>query len=200
VIERAAELPKNYVDPEVIKAFGAVPSPYFRYYFHPNRVLAATEGHIVRARELMELSERMLADYRKWAPGKPPATLYERGAVWYSKIVAPTLLALAEKRTTELVLSVDNNGLFSWLPEDAIIEVPVPIVAGQMMTPRKADLPADIRALIMRNCVYEMQATEAIVNDNRPLALRALMSNLMVSRYEQAKGVLDLLWPVESIT
>ena len=96
---------------------------------------------------------------------------------WYDKIVAPALLALAERRDTELVLSVDNGSLLPWLPADAIVEAPVPIQAGVPQPPRPAVLPLDVRALLQRNCAYEVLAAEAIAEHDRPKALRALVAN-----------------------
>ena len=195
VLARLDELPKLGSDPELVRAIGAIPSTYMRYYFHPDRVLAASEGRPVRAQELMALGEQLLADYRRWHPGQPAGFLAARGAVWYEKIVAPALLALAERRDTELVLSVDNAGLLSWLPADAVIEAPVPIRSGVLQRPRPVELPLDVRALLHRNCAYEMLAAEAIAEHDRAKAQRALMANLMVSSHTQARGVLDLLWP-----
>ena len=198
VLQRAAEMPKLGVDPEVIQALGVIPSFYAKYYFHPDRILAATVGRKIRAHELMEFSEIILKSYRSWKPGMPTGFVDQRGAAWYEKIVVPTLLALAEKQTTELVLSVDNNGALPWLPPDAIVEAAVPIVDGKLQPARGACLPQDIQAMLVQNCAYEMLAAEAIVEKDRDKALRALLSNLLVSNFNQARGILQLVWPGES--
>ena len=150
VIRRADEMPKLGVDPELIRTIGVVPSFYGKYYFHPDRILAATVGRKIRAHELMELSDVILEAYLRWKPGTSTEFVDQRGAAWYEKIVVPTLLALAEKRTTELVLSVDNNGALPWLPPDAIVEARVPIVAGIPQPARGMRLPQDIQALMAR--------------------------------------------------
>ena len=199
VLARAHELPKLGTDPDLIRALGAIPSPYYRYYAHPDRVLAMTEGRPARAQELMGIQEQMLAEFRRWKPGVKIAALAQRGAVWYEEIVIPTLLALAERKTLELVLSVDNGEALPWLPPQAVIEAPVPIRGGTPRKPRAADLPDDIRSLIHRNAAYEMLAVEAIVEDDRQKALRALMSNLMVHSYNQARGLLDVMWPDKAL-
>ncbi len=195
VLARAHELPRLGIDPDLIRALGVIPSPYHRYYAHPDRILAMTEGRPVRAQELMAIQDQMMAEFRRWKPGEKIVTLAQRGAVWYDEIVVPTLLALAEHKTVELVLSVGNAETLAWLPREAIIEVPVPIRGGTLRKPRAADLPDDIRALVHRNAAYEMLAVEAIVEDDRKKALRALMANLMVRTYNQARGLLDLIWP-----
>jgi 6-phospho-beta-glucosidase len=200
VLARADEMPKLGTDPDLIRLLGAIPSPYYRYLAHPDRILAMTEGRPARAQELMALQDRMLHDFRSWKPGQAIPGLVQRGAVWYEQIVIPTLLALAEKQTVELVLSVDNAEGLPWLPSEAIIEAPVLVQGGQAGKPRVAELPADIRSLVQRNAAYEMLAVQAVVERDRELALRALLSNLMVRSYDQAKGLLDAFWPVPDKT
>jgi 6-phospho-beta-glucosidase len=198
ILARADELPKLGTDPDLIRALGAIPSPYYRYYAHPDRILAMTEGRPVRAQELMAIQDQMLAEFRRWKPGEKIVALNNRGAVWYDEIVVPTLLALAEHKTVEIVLSVDNGEALPWLAPQAILEAPVPIRGGMPGRPRAAELPEDIRSLIHRNAAYEMMAVEAIVESDRSKALRALMSNLMVHSYNQARGLLDMIWPEEA--
>jgi 6-phospho-beta-glucosidase len=200
VLARADEMPKLGTDPDLIRLLGAIPSPYYRYLAHPDRILAMTEGRPARAQELMALQDRMLHDFRHWKPGQAIPGLAQRGAVWYEQIVIPTLLALAEEQTVELVLSVDNAETLPWLPSEAIIEAPVLLRGGQAGKPRVVELPADIRSLVQRNAAYEMLAVQAVVERDRDLALRALVSNLMVRSYDQAKGLLDVVWPVPDKT
>jgi glycerol dehydrogenase-like iron-containing ADH family enzyme len=195
VLARAEELPKLGVDPELVRVMGAIPSPYFRYYAHPDRILAMTEGRTTRAQELMAVQDRMLEAFRRWSPGESLPELAQRGAGWYDMIVLPTLVALAGKQSTELVLSVDNGGALPWLPAGAIVEAPVAIRDGVVGTPRMADLPEDVRALVARNAAYEMLAVEAIVEQDRDKALRALMANILVRDFNQARGILDAVWP-----
>ena len=183
-------MPKLGVDPELIQALGVIPSFYAKYYFHPDRILAATVGRKIRAHELMELSDQILQAYLRWQPGAPTRMVDQRGAVWYEKIVVPALLALAEKGTTQLVLSVDNQGAYPWLPDRAIIEGIVPIQAGAPQAPLPAPMPQDIQALMAQNCAYEMLAAEAIAENDRGKALRALEANLLVSSFNQARGIL----------
>jgi len=197
LLERADEMPKLGTDPEVIRAFGAIPTYYFKYYFHPDRMLAATEGRAIRAHQLMELSDQILEAYREWQPGTPPDMLKRRGAVWYDKIVIPTLLALAENQTTELVLSTDNNDSFPWLPADAIIEGQIPIQDGKLGAVRSFEPPQDVKAMMSQNCAYETLTAQAIVEQDRDKALRALMANLLVGNFNQARGILNLVWPGE---
>lgn len=202
VLARIEQLPKLGVEPALARALGIIPSPLMHYYVHPDRVLREAEGKPVRARELMVLGEEMLADFRQWTPGSGlPSTLRQRGAVWYEKIVAPALLALAERRTATLPLNVENNGAISSLPDDAIVEALTTIVDGRVQSPAHVKLPLDVAALLGRHCAFEQLAAEAIVKRDRGKALRALLANPLVKSYDQAERVLQLVYhPETSLT
>ena len=197
LLDRLERMPRLGVDPECVRALGAIPSPYLRFVFHADRVLAATEGRAPRAQQLIELNRRLLEAARRWQPGEPADWLRLRGAAWYDKIVTPALLALAERRPAALVLSVDNRGAFPFLPDDAVVEGLVAVHDGKAGRAAPVSFPPDVQALVQRNQAYESMAVQAIVERDRGLALRALMSNPLVHDFNQARGVLAAVWPDE---
>ncbi len=196
VLAHIEQLPQPGLEPALARALGAIPSPFMRYYFHPDRMLKEAESKPVRAQELRALGEEMLADFRQWRPerGGLPKTLRNRGAVWYDKIVAPVLLALAEKRSALLPLNVANHGAVPCLPDEAIVEVLAPVVDGQVRPASPVELPPDIAALLRRHCAFEMLAAEAIVERDRAKALRALLANPLLRSYDQAETILKLVF------
>ncbi|NPV39929.1 MAG: iron-containing alcohol dehydrogenase [Anaerolineae bacterium] len=195
-LERMANLG---VDPEIVTALRAIPAPYLKYYFHPDRMLAMTEGRKPRAEQLIEVFAQLENAMDHWSEGQPLDFMQQRGAGWYDKIVVPTLLALAEKRESDLILSVGNEDSVAWLPKSAVIEAPVAISEGKIGRPRiPASIPEDIQGMIMRNCAYEMLAVEAIVEHDRSKALRALQSNLLVKDFNQVRGIMGEIWPEEA--
>jgi 6-phospho-beta-glucosidase len=114
--------------------------------------------------------------------------------VWYAKIVAPVLLALAEKRSALLPLNVENNGAVPGLPNDAIVEVLAPIVNGAVQSAPRVELPPDVAALLRRHCMFETLAAEAIVAHDRAKALRAVLASPLVNSYDQAERILKLVF------
>jgi 6-phospho-beta-glucosidase len=197
VLMNLKNMPALSVDQEIVEAIGAIPASYLKYYFHPDRVLAATEGRITRAEELIALFNQMQREMEAWKPGQSLTVLKKRGAAWYDKIVVPTLLSLSEKKSAELILSIKNQGLVNWLPTDAIVELPVLFKHGRISARISSNIPQDIQGLVTRNCAYEMLAAEAIVEKDRGKALRALQSNLLVSNFNQVRGILEKVWPDE---
>ena len=190
------------VEPAIVQAIGAIPSPYLRYVFHPDRMLARTSGKRTRAEELLDLQGEILADYeRSLSTGQRPTAFHRRGARWYGMIIAPVLVALIEGRhgpapaaPGQYVINVTNGQVIPWLPAEAIVEVPALVEAGRVRALATGKVPADVRALLQANCAYEMLAAEAIVERDRGKALRALLVSPFRHTYDQARAVLDRVW------
>jgi 6-phospho-beta-glucosidase len=195
VLARVDEIPKLEIAPRILQAIGAIPSPYLKYYFHPDRILAKTQGRPTRAKQLIGVQAAMLEQYKSWTlPGKPDA-LVRRGAVWYRKIVVPVLLAMIKDARQPFIVSVDNGSAIPWLPEDAIVELPAIVGADGAFPLATGEVPADVKAMVQMNAAYEMLTVEAIVERSYKKALRALTVNWMVHNVGQARGILDLIWP-----
>ncbi len=197
VLDRVAEISKLEIDPKILQAIGAIPSPYLKYYFHPDRILAKTEGRPVRAEQLIGVQAAMLEQYKGWASPEKPDTLVRRGAVWYRKIVVPVLMSMIKDARQLLIVNVDNGSAIPWLPAETIVELPAIVGANGVYPLAMGEVPGDVKAMVQMNAAYEMLAVEAIVERSYEKALRALMANWMVHNAGQAKGILDLIWPEE---
>jgi 6-phospho-beta-glucosidase len=190
------------VDSNLIQALGVLPGSYLNYIFHPAHLLAQKLGKPTRADELVDLQDEIMSEYRSCLVSREkPQSLGKRKASWYANIIAPVLLAMIEGRVgaaafpgNNFILNLSNQGAIPWLPEDAVVEVPARIEAGRIRRFVTGDLPADIRCLLQRNCAYEQMTVEAIVEHDRPKALRALLLNPMIHTYEQAAAVLEKVW------
>ncbi|MBI3764209.1 MAG: hypothetical protein HY260_20405 [Chloroflexi bacterium] len=188
--ERLSE--KLGVDADVIRAIGAVPSSYLKYYFHPDRLLAAQLGKPARAETLLALENELVAAYQS---GQSEAVA-KRSAHWYEEIVVPVLLALMNDSGAAFFLNVQNNGALDFLPREAIVEVPTWVErAGVTAAESIGKTPDVVRALLQINAAYEMLAVEAIVERDRAKALRALLLNPIIRTADQASGTLERVWP-----
>lgn len=182
------------VDAEIARAIGGIPTSYFRYYYHSNRVY---EKQLTqpssRAQQLMELEAQVLEDFDK-DKSKIPDSLLKRGAHWYGAIVVPVMLAHASNEERVFTLNVVNHTTVPWMPEQAIIETPT-LVNGHGFVPlQPSETPLDLQAMIRLNATFEMLWVEAVVEKNRDKALRAMMLNHLVHDLDQAKGILDRIW------
>ena len=194
VLERAEQVEPG-VDPSLIRAVGAIPSPYFGYYFHPDRVLAEAEGKRCRAEELIDTQAELLAEYARPDAHERPDIGAQRGAAWYELIVVPVLLSLLRDSRKRFIVNIDNVSTIPWLPTEAIIEVPCMVGASGAHPLHVGVVPADVRAWLQCNCTYEMLAVQAIVERSYDLAMRALLLNPLIRNLDVARAVLGRVWP-----
>lgn len=195
VLERVAEFPELGIDTEIIQALGAVPCPYLRYFFHPNRMLARQQGKPARAEQLLELQDSILTEYAHWTGGQKPAALAKRGANWYEKIIVPVLLALINDTRERIIVNVVNERTVPFLPEQAIVEVACILGADGATPIGSGAAPADVRVMIQLNCTYEMLAAEGIAQRDRKKALRALLLSPLVPSADVAQAIMEHIWP-----
>ena len=195
VLAQIESLPGLPVDADIVRAVGAIPSAYYRYYYHPDRMLLRQQGKPSRAEQLLELEARLLEDYAAPPARGAPSSLGERGAQWYQAIVVPVLLAHANDSRTVFTVNVTNGSAISWMPPDAIVELPVIVTGGGFYPLQPPSAPPDVQALVRLNAAFEMLWVEAVVERSYDKALRAMSLNHLVQNLDQARAILDTIWP-----
>jgi 6-phospho-beta-glucosidase len=188
--------PNLLVEADIIRALGVIPTSYFKFYYHANRVLTAQQGKRSRAEELLEMEAEILAEYRSESLDKKPTSLVKRNAVWYEHMIVPLLRAHVRDSSEVQYLQVANGHALPFMPAKAIVEVPC-VVRRSGFLPLAYDngLPPDLEALLLTNATFEMLWAEAIVERSYSKALRAMLMNHLVTNYDQALGILNKIWP-----
>jgi 6-phospho-beta-glucosidase len=195
VLARIADLPGLPVDPDLVRAMRAVPTSYFKYYYHPDRMLAKQRGQKTRAEQLLELESKIMADYENEGLDRLPESLESRGAHWYDEIVVPVLLAHANDARAVFTLNVTNGAAVSWLPPEAIVELPAVVTRHGFLPLQPPSAPPDVQAMVRTNAAFEMLWVEAVVEKSYDKALRAMMLNHLVHNLDQARAILKEIWP-----
>lgn len=181
------------MDVEIVRSLGALPTPYFKYFLHPDRILERQRGSVCRAEQLLAVEAELLAEYA--ALTGPPSGLAKRLANWYDNIIAPVLMALISGSAQTFILNIPNQTAHPWLPADAIIETPCVIEQG---TARALSVPPpafELMARIQHNCAYEQLMVEAFLEGSEVKALRALLMSPLVPNATTARAMLRLIWP-----
>lgn len=194
ILEELAQVPGLPVDPDIAKAIGGIPTSYFKYYYHANRIFEKQrQQEQVRAEQLLAFENKVMDAY-KTSDGEVPSILGERGAHWYRDIVMPVMLAHTNDTNEVFTLNVVNDDTISWLPEKAIIETPT-VVSAHGFTPlQPSHTPLDLQAMVRLNATIEILWVEAVVERIYDKALRAMMLNHLVPDLDTAKGILEEIW------
>ena len=182
------------VPAELVRAIGAIPSYYLRYYYLTDQVLRAQQaGAKSRAEEVMEIEAGLLELYRDPALDTKPKLLEERGGAYYSDAAAALVASLHAGTGDVQVVNVRNEGAIPNLPPDVVVEVSATVDRDGAHPLPAAPLPDDMLALVQHAKAYEMLAVEAATTGDRSTALRALMTNPLVGDFERAQPLLDAL-------
>ncbi|HUV14990.1 MAG TPA: hypothetical protein VMW28_00315 [Pelolinea sp.] len=194
ILKQLEKVPGLPVDAEIARAIGGIPTSYFKYYYHANRIFEKQRAQTaVRAEQLMELEAQVLGDYDT-SKGGLPDSLNQRGAHWYGAIVVPVMLAHANNANEVYTLNVVNGTTVRWMPENAIIETPT-LVSGHGFVPlQPAAAPPDLQAMVRLNAAFEMLWVEAVVEKDYGKALRAMLLNHLVHDLDTAKAILKEIW------
>lgn len=194
ILRNLEKVPGLPVDAEIARAVGGIPTSYFKYYYHSNRVFdKQKESDKVRAEQLMELQDQVMADYET-SKGGLPDSLLKRGAHWYGASVVPVMLAHANNANEVHIVNLVNGTTVKWMPEKAIIETPA-LVSGHGFTALElAKAPLDLQAMVRLNATFEMLWVEAVVEKDYGKALRAMMLNHLVHDLDTAKAILKEIW------
>ncbi|MCC7209719.1 MAG: hypothetical protein IT323_20585 [Anaerolineae bacterium] len=185
------------LEPEIGRLMGILPHPYFRYFFHPDRMLDKQRKlSQPRARELQHIEQDLLAAYEAHQGSGKPEAVARRSAIWYEVVVAPTLAGLAFGDAATLAVNVTNDGLIADLPADTIIEVTADVGGGEI-TPRpvRAWPPPALMGMLQANAAYERTLVDAILHDSQDVLLQALITHPLTPSYDVARDVVAEIWP-----
>jgi 6-phospho-beta-glucosidase len=180
---------------ELIRLLGAIPSSYLRYFYFTDSVLAGqlSGAHKSRAEEVMAIEKTLLEMYRDPELAEKPKLLEQRGGAYYSEAAAQLIASLHHGTGDQQVVDVRNDGAIPELPDDAVVEIPARIDASGATVGRFEPLAPELLGLVQQVKAYERLTVVAAVHGDRRAALKALLANPLVGRYNVATALLDAL-------
>ena len=178
---------------ELIRALGAVPSYYLRYYYLTREIVEEQRRGRTRAEEVMEIEARLLEMYRDPNLTEKPELLERRGGAYYSEAAAELVASLAAGTGDVQVVNVRNAGAIPNLPLDDVVEVAATIDAEGAHPLPVAPLSEEMLGLVQHAKAYERLTIQAATSGDRVVALRALLSNPLVPDYPTASGLLTAI-------
>ena len=179
----------------LIDALHAVPSYYLRYYYMTDEVLREqlSGAHRSRAEEVIEIERGLIEMYRDPNLAEKPKLLERRGGAYYSEAAAQLIASLHAGTDDEQVVDVRNDGAVAGLPDDAVVEIPARVGRDGAQVLPLAPLAPEMLGLVQQVKAYERLTVKAAVDGDRNAALKALLANPLVGRYNVARPLLDAL-------
>ena len=180
---------------QVIRLLAAIPSYYLRYFYFTDAVLAEQMSGAKRSRaeEVMAIEKTLLQMYRDPALAEKPQLLEKRGGAHYSEAAAQLIASLYAGTGDTQVVDIRNDGALPDLPDDAVVEIPARIDSTGAHPDRLEPLSPELLGLVQHVKAYERLAVQAAIHGDRAAALKALMANPLVARWNVAVALLDAL-------
>jgi len=179
---------------ELVRALGALPSYYLRYYYFTEQILEhERSGAKTRAEEVMEIEAGLLELYKDPTLDEKPKLLEERGGAFYSEAAAQLVASLHAGTGDVQVVNVRNGGAISNLADDDVVEIPARIDREGAHPLPLAPLPPEMLGLVQHAKAYERLAIEAAITGDRTTALKALLTNPLGPGADRAQDLLDAL-------
>jgi len=178
---------------ELVRALGAIPSYYLRYYYATDEVLREQLDGANRASDVMAIERELLDLYRDPSLDRKPELLERRGGAWYSEAAAALIESLHTGDGAIHVVDVRNNGAIPGLADDDVVELSARITRDGAQALPTAALAHEMRALVLHVKEYERLAIEAALSGDDRVALRALLANPLVPGAAAAAGLRDAI-------
>lgn len=178
---------------ELVRAIGAIPSYYLRYYYLTDEVVRQQRDGRSRAEEVIDIEARLLELYRDQALAEKPALLENRGGAYYSEAAAQLIASLHDGAGDVQVVDVRNDGALPDLPATAVVEIPARIDRDGAHPLPLAPLAPEMRGLVEEVKAYETLAIDAALSGDRRTAIRALVANPLVRGRSNPSELLDAL-------
>ncbi len=164
----------------LVRALGAVPSYYLRYYYATGDVLREQLDGASRATDVINIERELLELYRDPTLARKPALLEQRGGAYYSEAAAALIESLHTGDGAIHVVDVRNDGAIPNLPPDAVVEVASRIDRAGAHPLPTAPLAPELLGLVQHVKAYETQAIRAALSGDDRDAIRALIANPLV--------------------
>ncbi|UTZ22770.1 6-phospho-beta-glucosidase [Vibrio campbellii] len=189
-------------DPAFLKALGAIPCPYHRYFYQTDAMLAEEKQSAgeqgTRAEQVMATESALFKLYQDPNLDHKPKELEERGGAYYSDASLNLVDSIYNNRNSIHVVNVLNNGAINGLPDDAVIECSAVIGSWGAKPLAVGELSSNIKGLLHQVKAYEQLAIEAAVEGSYDKALMALTNNPLVPDISRAKSILDEILAVNA--
>ena len=181
-----------------LKALGALPCPYHRYYYMMDEMLIeekeAAKKRGTRAEQVKVIEKELFKTYENPTLDVKPKELEERGGALYSEAAISLITSIVTNDHAIHTVNVVNNGAITQLPDDAVVEVSCVVNSDGAKPIQVGKLPPELNGLIQQVKAFEQLTIEAAVTGNKKKALLALVASPFVPSSKVAKELLhDLL-------
>ncbi len=182
-------------DSTVLSAIKGIPLSYLNYYYYKEKMYKqCLEAEKCRGEICKEIEDDLLKLYQDETLCDKPEILSKRGGALYSEAAVSLVDAIQNDKNEIHVVDVKNNGTFSFLDPNDVVETRCLInKSGATPLPLRSFNDPYMIGLVQGVKAYEKLTVEAAISGDYSKALAALMAHPMIGDYNRCKPLLDEL-------
>jgi maltose-6'-phosphate glucosidase len=180
-----------------------LPNTYLQYYLYPDDVIKNERMENTRARQVMNGREKNASQMCQQIISQQSLENIHLKAGIHGINIVKIATCLVHNLNEVFIVMVENNGIISNIPDEAIVEVSALLTSHGPKPFLVGEIPTFYKGLIENQFAYEKLVVEAYFENNYLKALQALTLNRTIIHVPKAKAILDDLieankdyWPL----
>ncbi|MFZ3391087.1 glycoside hydrolase [Buttiauxella gaviniae] len=161
---------------------------------NPEQAFDIWMKHYLRRENSYMQSESQQEKFHTRAPLTLQQFIEEPDTGGYAGVALDILEAVSSNTTKRIVVSISNNGTLDFLRPDDVIEISCDLSKEGLKPVTPVHVPTAQKNMI--SCVkeYERLAVEAILKQDKTLAIRALMAHPLIGSWSLADKLIKAYW------
>lgn len=177
-----------------VKAFPEfIPLTYMQYYYFPEAMVKKSNPNNTRANQVMDGRRKRIFEECKAVIEANSIKGFEHSLDAHGDYIVDQAVAIAYDTNERFMVNVVNNGCFSNMDDDIIIETFGTIGKDGAKVQTSIEISEFYRAMMINQNAYEKLTVDAALEGSYDKALKALTLNATVPSVEKAKEILDAL-------
>lgn len=192
---KMANIHEEVYEKELLGAVKGIPSGYLNYFYFKNlKIEESKNTEKCRGEVCKEIERDLLELYRDETLDTKPEILNKRGGALYSEAAVSLIDAIENDKNEIHVVDVKNNGTYSFLDKNDVVETKCLINKnGATPLPLRDFNDTYMIGLMQAVKAYEKLTVEAAITGDYNKALAALMINPIIGDYWNSKAMLNEL-------
>ncbi|WP_251861727.1 6-phospho-alpha-glucosidase [Clostridium sp. Marseille-Q2269] len=177
-----------------VKAFPEyIPLTYMQYYYFPEAMVKKSDPNYTRANQVMDGRRKKIFEEAKAVIKANSIKEFEHSLDAHGDFIVDQAVAIANDTNERFMVNVVNNGSFSNMDDDIVIETFGTIGKDGAKVNSSIEIPTFYRAMMVNQNTYEKLTVDAALEGSYDKALKALTLNATVPSVHKAKEILDAL-------
>ncbi|MCC2544180.1 6-phospho-alpha-glucosidase [Bacillus thuringiensis] len=175
-----------------VKAFSDyIPLTYIQYYYFPEAMVKKSDPNYTRANQVMDGRRKRIFAECKAVIEANSIKGFEQSLDAHGDFIVDQAVALVHDTNERFMVNVVNNGIFSNMDDDMVIETFGTIEKDGAKVHNSIEIPPFYRVMMFTQNAYEKLTVDAALEGSYDKALKALTLNATVLSVEKAKEILD---------